>query len=305
MASAPILVDCSAEFNGLQVSAQTTLQIAQLVAKPFNIEVASLNGPGPVIPQFNAVLTETPYQIIECITRFSALLAYESTDGNMILATAATSEMASGFAQGVNVQAASVRYSMAERFSEITVIDTAIDTIFQTDPHPAGVVGLSTYNRIVTVKESDLIKNPRGATVSRYRPHLVVTEHGSGGIDISKMRARWEIARRYGRSQAVTVVCDSWRDSAGALWAPNNLARLDLPALKLVGRKWLISEVTFNKDATRGTTAEITLMPPEAFQPEPILLVPFDKQVADDLERNSGLYREPGSKGPGGALGHA
>ncbi len=299
------LVDCSAVFNGMQVSSQTTLEIARLLAKPFGINVVSLNGPGPVIPQFNAILTETPFQVIERITRFSALLAYEGRDGNLILATAASSEMASGFAEGVNVEAARVVYSMAERYSEITVIDTSIDTIFQTDPHPAGVIGLSTWNRLATVKEADLVKNARGGTVSRYRPHLVVTEHGSGGFELSEKRAKWEIARRYGRSQAVTVTCDSWRDSAGVLWEPNTLARVHLPSLKLANRKWLISEVTFTKDMQRGTAAEVTLMPPEAFQPEPILLVPFDKQVADDLAQNSGLYHEPGSKGPGGALGHA
>ncbi len=91
--------------------------------------------------------------------------------------------------------------------------------------------------------------------------------------------AKWELARRYGRSQAVTAQVPLWRDSVGALWLPNTLAQVDMPVLKLQGRTWLISQVAFLKGES-GTRTAVTLMPPEAFQPEPTFSLPYDPQIA-------------------------
>src|SRR4029077_14638411 len=97
--------------------------------------------------------------------------------------------------------------------------------------------------------------------------------------------ANWEFARRIGRSQAVTLTVDNWRDSAGTLWAPNALAPVNLPALKLAPPgPWLISECSFIKSADRGTVAELVLMPPEAFLPQPDIQYPFDWQVAKAIQ---------------------
>lgn len=298
------LVDCSAMFNGMQLAESTALGIAQVVSKPFGVTVTAPDGPGEVITAFNSVLTETPFQIIERVIRYSGLLAFEGTDGNLVLAHAGTSEMASGFAEGVNCQAFKVRYSMAQRFSEITAVISAIDRIWQTGAHPPGAIGLSQDNDIFTLHETDLMAHvARGERIGRYRPRLIISEQGSASLKLAEQRVKWEMARRYGRSQAVTVTCDSWRDSAGKLWEPNTLARLHLPSVKLPDKTWLISEVTFSKDAERGTVADVTLMPKNAFLPEPLILYPFDAQVQQALQESAGPAL--GSKGPGGALGHA
>jgi prophage tail gpP-like protein len=105
------------------------------------------------------------------------------------------------------------------------------------------------------------------------------------GIDIAQRRADWERARRIGRSQMLEVEVDSWRDSAGKLWEPNFKAPLDLPGLKLTGKEWLIAEVTYMRGKD-GTRAHLTLMPEEAFQPEPVLLAPFNWQVQNALDRS-------------------
>jgi hypothetical protein len=77
---------------------------------------------------------------------------------------------------------------------------------------------------------------------------------------------------------ALRVTVDSWRDSAGTLWAPNAFATLDLPALKLgaaVNQSWIIGSVDFVRDDERGTVADLMLMPKEAFLPQPEILVPW------------------------------
>jgi len=271
------LVDCSAMANGFQIQAPSALVLAQKLAAPFGITVSSLSGSGQQIQQFNVNLAESPFEIIERVCRWSALLAYDGTDGNLILASAGASTMASGVQQGVNVQSASVTLSMDERFSEIIAVISATDILQQ---YSNG--GATTANQIASVQDE---------TVPRYRPHVLVSEQGIGSLEIAKQRANWEVARRYGRSQAIRVTIDTWRDSAGLLWAPNAiLPQCDLPACKIKtsDATWVISEIVFSRDDRNGTTAELLIMPKEAFLPNPILLYPFDSQVAQAVQPNGG-----------------
>ena len=95
------------------------------------------------------------------------------------------------------------------------------------------------------------------------------------GNEIAMARAQWEPARRNGRSRIVRLTADSWRDASGALWEPNTLVPVSLPRLKFSSGSMLITEVTFLKNAYSGTTAELTLMDPSAFLPQPINLMPM------------------------------
>jgi prophage tail gpP-like protein len=113
--------------------------------------------------------------------------------------------------------------------------------------------------------------------MARYRPLLILAEQDLLQNELMAQRIQWEMARRVGRSQAITITCDSWRDSGGTLWTPNWLAPIYLPSLK-VQDVWLITEVTFLRDE-QGTRAEVTLMPPAAFQVEPAVLQPFFYQI--------------------------
>jgi len=264
------LVDCAAGFGpsgstGGQIGNAYVRDIASKLADPFGITVEDLvSDPGQIIPQFNVIFGETVFEIIDRCARSAARLAYEHNYGNLVLAQVGTASMASGFQQGVNVQAANVSYSMNERFSDYWATLIGTDTL--SDIGDGGFI----------------LGHEKDAGVPDFRPMVIVSaEMQQGGNYIALLRARWEKARRYGRSQAVTIVCDSWRDSAGSLWAPNMLAAIDLPALKL-NATWIIGEVTYRR-GEGGTTAELTLMPPEAFQPEPGVINGFDWQVAEAL----------------------
>ena len=61
---------------------------------------------------------------------------------------------------------------------------------------------------------------------------------------------------------------DAWRDAKGKLWAPNMLAPITAPQLKLDQRNWLIGTVTYIRDEN-GQHAQLGLGPPEAFTIEP------------------------------------
>lgn len=251
------LVDCSAKWKGCQVTGSNALEIAQKLAQPFGITATCNGDPGPTVPQFNISVGDTPQAILELICRHAALLYYEGVDGNLILSELARDRAASGFTEGVNVQAARLKRSMAGRYSEYICAYLSIDTsgLFQDN------------DGLFFGKAAD-------PNVSRFRRLVIVAEAVQGGLVLAQNRADWEASRRAGRGRAVTLLADSWRDASGKLWAPNTLAPVNLPHLALTQAVWCISEVTYRQSADGGRTADVTLMPQESFLPEPIILQP-------------------------------
>lgn len=274
------LVDCAAGFDkngptGGQIGNAYIRDICTKLAAPYGITVKDVvSDPGDIVPQFNIIFGETVFEIIDRVARYGARLAYEDPNGNLILSQVGTTRAASGFEQGKNIQAAAGDFSMNERFSDYYATTIGTDTL--------GDIGDSGF----------IIGHDTDAGVPDFRPMVIVSsEMQLGGAFIAAVRARWEKARRYGRSQAVTLTCDSWRDSAGALWTPNTLVPIRIPTLKL-NTTWIIGEVSYNKGES-GTTADLTLMPPDAFKPEPSILSAFDWQVSQALN--------PGGAAPGDA----
>ena len=288
------LVDCSvtpAALPNMQANEATLLALAQRLAAPFGITVSEPDGePSPItggsgaIPSFAVALGETPFEVIERVARWKALLAYDDPQGNLVLAQLGTQSMASGVSQSVNVERGDATFAMDGRFSDY------LPALFSSEGLYNLGQGGAAGNQFAPVKD---------AGVPRYRPRFVVSEQFMNWQFLAVARANWEMARRYGRSQAVTVTVDSWRDSAGTLWTPNRLCPVDLPSLKVVQARWIIAAVTYQLGLDGGTRAQLTLMPPEAFQPEPNFVTPFDWQVFLDLNAAAN------SVSRSGLLGHA
>lgn len=250
------IVDCAAVYQGYQISNATALSIAQQLCKPFGISATLAAGTdvGAVVPQIVILAGETAYDVIERVCRYRALLVYDTPSGDLLLSGVGTDRAASGFQEGVNVERASVIYAADQRYSDYYAIYQGIDLF--------GDAG-GAANQIAHVVDSG---------VQRYRPRVVISENMIGGVTIAEWRAHWEAARRAGRSFAVHFVTDSWRDAAGVLYAPNTLAPVALPTLKLGSAaqpvQWLIAQTVYRKGRD-GTTCEITMMPPQAFYQEP------------------------------------
>lgn len=278
--SAAIFEDANGQEIASQLQAVSALELARKIAGPFGISVTAPDGPGPVIPQHNALLTETGYEIIERVARFSQLLLYDDVDGNLVLAQAGKKRHASGIAEGVNAEAGRVIFAWDQRFTQYDVLLMQMNTLGDTTVTAEGNAGWNLRARL----KDDTAASGRHDGKPRRRRRVIVVEQQWGGEDLALKRARWELARRFGRSQAVQVTTDSWRDSAGVLWEPNWLVPLNLPHLKIVGEDWLLMEVTYRRDNT-GTHADLTLMPPEAVQPQPILLQPFNAQMYEALDK--------------------
>ncbi len=243
------LVDCSAEWPGNQISGASVLEVARKLSQPYGIEVDATPGmEGLTIPVFSLMYGETPYDIIERLCRYSQLLLYDDEFGNLLLTRVSRSaRAASGFREGFNVQRASARFSMHERFSEYRCYPSAFNTVQE-----LGDAGF-------------LVGSQLDAGVKRHRVKVMISDGtGLGGQDVALHRASWEMSRRWGRSVTARLTTDSWRDKAGALYEPNTLAAVDLPSLKISGKVWTISEVTYRK-GEQGTLCDLVLMDPRAF----------------------------------------
>lgn len=256
------LVDCSAQWDSGQIMSATALDTATKLARPYGITVGLAEGAsaGPKAAQLNITFGETSADIIQRLARNAGLLAYEDAKGELKLARVGATKAASGIKFGENVLAYSVTNSMDERYSEMRCVMSPYYTI-------GDVHGTGGFDSFVIDTESD-------PNVPRPRLLYMVMENIAGDYrEFNKLRTKWEVARRAGRAATANASIDSWRDSAGKLWAPNTRIDVDLPGLRHTG-DMCISEVHFHRSSERGTVADIFVLPPEAFAPEPISLQP-------------------------------
>ncbi len=279
------LVECSAIFNTFQINNTDALTLAQKLAGLFGIKaVTPVPFPAVQIQQFDVILTETPYEIIERVCRFAAVLVYDDNTGNIILSKSGSTLASSGFSMPGNVERASCSFSMAGRYSEIRAVRQTTDTLYLS-PDQQDLGG-----QVDLVTAVGPLKDPG---VPRYRPLIIPAEMGDEGNSVTQQRVQWEINRRWGRAYAVELTCDSWRDDFGTLWGVNTLAPIFMPALKCTpSERWLIGEIVLRKDEG-GTHADITLMPEQAYQPEPVLLNPLANDVGQATRDQAGAGTTP------------
>ena len=264
------LVDCSVDLvndPSIQsgwVTAANGLELAKKVAAAYHITVkANVTDLGPKLYGLQIGLGDTPYNVIDQFARYAGLLVYEDSDGAVVLDQIGTNKMASGFTLGENVEEIHAVRSVDGRYSDYLVVWNAVDTLKQTG---------STANQRAWSHDLELAK-------TETRLKIIVSEQITPEFDVGVVRANWEMARRIGRSQAVSIICDKWRDSQQRLWTPNWLAPVQAPQADIQDALWVIGAVTFRKDMG-GTHTDLMLMPPEAFQPAPNPLTLYDAQLA-------------------------
>lgn len=251
------LLDCSAVLPGGQISNGTLLTLAKMLAAPYSVGVRTTIDDLPVNPQFNLQVTETPYEAIERCARWSAALAYDTPDGDLLLTRLSSEQAAGGFVEGVNVLSASIEFSMDHRYSK----------------YCAWLQGVEVFSDLGD--QGNLLETVDDANCTRFRQLNLIAEGSSSGPsgNVAKQRVLWEAARRAGRSRVVRIRTVGWRDSAGALWSPNTLANVVLPSLKLEMDYMAIGEVTYSR-SDQGTISDLVLMEASAFVPEPIAYLP-------------------------------
>jgi prophage tail gpP-like protein len=253
------LVDCSAEWPTGQIFKGTALYIAQQLVLPYKsiaVEMGPGASPGPEASGWSLNYGETAAEIIQKFARNAGLLAYEDSSGKLILAKVGDKKAASGIVYGVNVEAWSCENSMDGRYSDLVCQSFATLNAIDELKGPGNTYFFATQDK----------------EVPRHRLLYVVAEPVAADVtEFNKTKALWDMARRSGRSHVVHATVDSWRDKDGKLWAPNTIVPVDLPGNR-AGPELILSEVTFRRTNGSGTTADMLLMPREAFVPEPFVV---------------------------------
>lgn len=239
------LVDCSALHEPGEWHQVPLDFIARTLAKPFGIKVRTETGVGERFRRFRIQEGETAFEALERACRARGVLPTTNGRGELVLARAGSGGAAAAVQGGTNgsILAAQGTYSHRDRYSRY---------LFKAQ----GEGGDATH---VKAEATDL-------GMDRYRPLLVLAEDQSDGVAL-RTRADWERNVRFGRSRVATLTVQGWRDAGGTLWEPNTLLKVEDAWLKLTGT-FLVQAVTWRRDAS-GTLADLTVVPPLAFSPEP------------------------------------
>jgi prophage tail gpP-like protein len=271
------LTDCSADLitpggpvEGGQCTATGMLDLAQKLCKAFGITAVLIpqDTTGP-IHTFQVGLGATPMDVLHQVANYLGYLLYENPEGQLVIDRVGTNKMATGFRQGDNIEEFEVTFGADQRFTDYYMTYSAFDQTSEGDD-------ANIWNRRAEIHDPTL------RALGRKRPHITVSLQTDNTADFAQRAVGWDMARRIGRSQAVSIRCDKWRDQKGQLWTPNWLATFDMPAAKLHNQSWVIGTVSYIKDYS-GTHAEVMLMPPGAFSVEPGPLNIYDWEIGGSV----------------------
>lgn len=250
------LVDCSAPVKGGTLNGQTLLSAAQRLCAPFGIPVVNELGSAPEVvrDKFTALRAnpgDSVFTRLDAAARVRAVLLTTDGAGNLVITRTSTQRLGTVVLLGDNVLAASARFSHRDRFSEYIVTG-------QSEASGTDFAGTAAFH---------LEGRAQDASVKRHRP-LVISATDLGGTADARRRAQWECNVRYGRSQALQYSVQGWHYAPGQLW-PINATVPVIDEHFGINADLLLTGVEFTL-ADDGTRTLLTLMPPEAFEPEPL-----------------------------------
>jgi prophage tail gpP-like protein len=227
-------------------------QIVADVAKPFGIKVVvdSSTNTGEVFKRFALEEGEKAFDAIDRACRLRGVLVTSTPDGNLLLTTASTVSSGVRLVEGVNMTRFNSKHSWKERHSEIIL--------------KGQVPG---DDEEYAEAAAHLKASAKDAEISRYRPLVVMAEHGTSTKSLAE-RAAWEVKVRMGRGKRGGCTVVGWRTGRdgqeGPLWQPNTLVQVSSPRMGLdmelliIGCSYQLTE--------QGRMTELTFARREAFE---------------------------------------
>lgn len=242
------IVDCSAFHQPDQWSNLNLLQIAKILCDPFGVKVRADVDVGVPFPTIKLQQGETVFAAIDRLCRMRRLLAGPDGAGGIAITRASTVRAGVTLQQGVNILSASGVLDTSQRFSLYVVKGQSVAS--------ATSDGVAESHQESRVTDSD---------IARYRPLVVMADAGSS----TQERATWEANVRLGRAATAKITVAGWRQSPGGpLWRPNQLVAVKSSWLRMDG-DMLIRQVTYRRSASEGTVADLDIVSPQAYSPEP------------------------------------
>lgn len=231
------LIDSNFE-NPLQLNNISVLELFRKVCSPHNVKVHNLSGENKVIKTVSIKTNETPFGLMDRISKQFGLIIRTRPDGDLeYFKNSKFQRSKTELHEGVNVKGASFSSNTTERFSKYIV--------------------RSQNSNSHNIEGSSLDEG-----VERYRPKVIMSETP---VDVTgaKDRANWEASFALAKSQSVNVDLQGWRQESGELWDVGLLVRFVSPFLGF-DTELLIKSVEFQKSPENGTTCSLELTSPES-----------------------------------------
>lgn len=245
------LVDCSAIYKTGQWRGVKLQQIVTDIAFPFDIKVVVAPGTdtGEPFKRYALEEGEKAFEAIDRACRLRAVLVTSTPDGNLLITSAGSASSGVALIEGVNMTKFNSKHSWRERHSEVLL--------------KGQVPGDDQENGAAAAHLKAAAKD---AEINRYRPLVVVAEHGTSTKSLAD-RAAWEIKVRMGRGKRGGCTVVGWRTGLngqeGNLWQPNTLAQVTSSRMN-IDRELLIVGVTYQL-TEQGCMCDLTFARPEAF----------------------------------------
>lgn len=281
-----VLVDCSAILPQKEFLKLPALDICSRVAGEFGITVRLQDGltdraislrsakssgsPGGVgsagrsssMSLSNPIAKETinpgdsAFEVIDRVCRRVGVLPVSDGQGGLVLTRAGGAQATTSLVEGTNIVAGEFTSDCTRRYRRYVVSGQSAGDDLMNGATVAAVSGEATDQEV-----------KRSNRVLLIRPDGAVTR------EFARQRAAWEATVRRARSISVRVTVQGWQQGDGTLWPVNAIVAVKSGKLGIDG-PMLITEATYRRSVTSGTTTELQLVAPDAFIPEPLIVPP-------------------------------
>lgn len=252
------LVDCSCVLDKWQFRNIQAQSLAMRVCEPYGITVKVQARLGsaefPPVAKLSIDPGDTAFDAIDKACRLAGVLPVSDGQGNLLLTRAGTARCPTALVEGKNILAASADYDASSRFRHYFVLGQHQGTDEMSGHAAAQIKAFAEDENVTRVARSLLIR-PEGSVTTAY----------------AKTRAQWEAKVRAARSDSVSVTVQGWTQANGIIWPINALVQVDSPSIGVSG-EMLITQAVYSADSS-GTQTVLTLKPPNAFIPEPVVKV--------------------------------
>lgn len=248
------LVDCAARLDDMfEFRKQKLDAMVKAICKPYGINVSVMGDVGKAFDVLAVEPTESAFDFIERACRYRQKLPVSDGIGGIVLAAPHGAKSPGKLVYGQNILQGSLTLDYKDRFSIYVMKGQATGWADDSDA--------ATSSHDLATQEARV----KDAEINRYRPKLLTGETQSFEQTLQQ-RVEWEKKMAIARSKVGTYTVQGWYADAESkeLWKPNTVVSLNDPRAG-INRDMLITGVTFNRANQSGTTTQLDLALPEAF----------------------------------------
>lgn len=246
------LVDCAAPDEPGEWSGLPLAEFCRRMAKPYGLDVVDQAGNAGSFSVLKIQTGESCFEAMERAARQCGVVLTSDGSGRLVIARPGQTSAVVALEEGKNVKGAEVTVDHKDRFSSYTVKGQAQGSNDGWGETVSGVRAVA-----------------KDSGVRRHRPLVLVAEQQATAGSAAK-RAQWECAVRAGKSAAVSVAVQGWRQGPGGpLWTCGDLVNVKLPTLRLE-ETLVLGALEFRLSDRDGQISRLTLKRPDAYLPEPV-----------------------------------